>query len=81
MKQQPEQADSWRGMGQVIAGMHRQGYDVQLTQYDERGWRATFYVTGMEHSATSTTASAWEETPWRAVQVAAWSALMQQERC
>jgi len=35
---------------------------------DERGWRATFYVTGMEHSATSATASAWEPTPWRAVQ-------------
>jgi len=29
--------------------MHRQGFDLQLTQYDERGWRATFYVTGMEH--------------------------------
>ena len=23
--------------------MHRQGLDLQLTQYDERGWRATFY--------------------------------------
>jgi len=30
--------------------MHRQGYDLQLTQYDERGWRATFYTTGMELS-------------------------------
>ena len=29
------------------------GYDLQLTQYDERGWRATFYTTGMEHSPTS----------------------------
>ena len=45
--------DSWRGIGDVVVGMHRQGYDVQLTQYDERGWRATFYTTGMEHSATS----------------------------
>jgi hypothetical protein len=25
--------------------MHRQGFDLQLTQYDERGWRATFYTT------------------------------------
>jgi hypothetical protein len=24
--------------------MHRQGFDLQLTQYDERGWRATFYT-------------------------------------
>lgn len=68
---------SWTGIGHVIAGMHRQGYDVQLTQYNERGWRATFYVTGMEHSATSATASAWEATPWRAVQRAAWGALNQ----
>ena len=28
--------------------MHRQGYDLQLTQYDDRGWRATFYTTSME---------------------------------
>jgi hypothetical protein len=55
--------------------MHRQGYDVQLTQYDERGWRATFYTTGMEHSATSASASAFEDTPWRAVQRAAHKAL------
>jgi hypothetical protein len=26
--------------------MHRQGFDLQLTQYDERGWRATFYTSG-----------------------------------
>ena len=23
---------------------------LQLTRYDEKGWRATFYTTGMEHS-------------------------------
>jgi len=55
-------------MGHVAVGMHRQGFDLQLTQYDERGWRATFYTTGMEHSPTSATGSAWERTPWRAVQ-------------
>ena len=62
---------TWTGIGHVIAGMHRQGYDVQLTQYDERGWRATFYVSGMEHSATSSTASAWKPTPGVRVQHAA----------
>ena len=41
--------DSWSGIGHVAMGMHRQGFDLQLTQYDERGWRATFYTTGMEH--------------------------------
>jgi hypothetical protein len=24
--------------------MARQGYDLQLTRYDEKGWRATFYT-------------------------------------
>jgi hypothetical protein len=62
-------------IGRVAVGMHRQGFDVQLTQYDERGWRATFYTTGMEHSPTSATGTAWERTPWHATQGAAWDAL------
>src|SRR5882724_13673819 len=48
--------------------MARQGYDLQLTRYDEKGWRATFYTSGMEHSATSATDTGWERTPWHAVQ-------------
>ena len=71
--------DSWRGIGDVERGMARQGYDLQLTRYDERGWRAIFDTSGMEHSLTSTTASAWEQTPWRAVQGAARKALRQIE--
>jgi len=67
--------DSWSGIGHVAVGMHRQGYDLQLTQYDDRGWRATFYTTGMEHSPTSATGTGWERTPWHAVQRAAWEAL------
>ena len=55
--------------------MARQGFDLQLTRYDERGWRATFYMSGMEHSPTSATGTAWEQTPWRAVQRAAWEVL------
>jgi hypothetical protein len=47
--------DSSAGIGHVAVGMHREGFDLQLTQYDERGWRATFYTTGMEHSPTSAT--------------------------
>jgi hypothetical protein len=58
--------DSWAGIGRIAVGMARQGYDLQLTRYDEKGWRATFYTTGMEHSITSATASAWERTPWHA---------------
>src|SRR5438132_246122 len=36
--------DSWSGIGHVAVGMHRQGFDLQLTQYDERGWRSMFEV-------------------------------------
>ena len=71
--------DSWSGIGHVTVGMARQGYDLQLTRYDEKGWRATFYTSGMEHSITSATASAWERTPWHATQRAAWEALKKQE--
>jgi hypothetical protein len=67
--------DSWSGIGDVATGMHRQGYDLQLTQYDERGWRATFYTTGMEHSPTSATGTSWERTPWHATQRAAREAM------
>jgi hypothetical protein len=31
--------DSWTGVGAVVTGMERQGYDVSLTRYPE-GWRA-----------------------------------------
>jgi len=33
--------DSRAGIGRVAAGMARQGYDLQLTRDDEKGWRAT----------------------------------------
>jgi hypothetical protein len=68
--------DSWPGIGRVAVGMARQGYDLQLTRYDDKGWRATFYTSGMEHSPTSATGTSWERTPWRATQRAAWEALM-----
>src|SRR5262245_16200124 len=68
--------DSWTGIGRIAVGMHRQGYDLQLTQYDDRGWRATFYTTGMEHSPVSATGTGCERTPpWHAVQRAAREAL------
>lgn len=66
---------SWRGIGLVAAGMARQGYDLSLTRYADFGWRATFYVTGREHSPTGATGSAFEATPFRAVQAAAWETL------
>src|SRR2546425_11918984 len=55
--------DSWRGIGDISVGMARQGYDLQLTRYDEQGWRATFYMSGMEDSLTSATSSGGGRTP------------------
>jgi len=71
--------DSWSGIGRVAVGMAHQGDDLQLTRYDELGWRATFYTTGMEHSPTSATGTGWERTPWQATQRAAWEALKKAE--
>jgi hypothetical protein len=50
--------------------MRRQGYERSTTI--EAG--GTFFVTGMRHSLTSA-GTAWERTPWRATQRAAWTAL------
>ena len=60
---------TWNGIGLIAAGMARQDYDLQLTR--DRGWRATFYTTGLEHSATSAAGSAFEAAPWAAVARAA----------
>ena len=61
------------------SGWARQGYDLQLTRYNDRGWRATFYTTGIEHSPTSATGTSWERTPWHAVQ-SPWDALKHADR-
>ncbi len=60
--------DPWRGIGAGERAMERQGFDLQLTRYDEKGWRATFCISGMEHSPTSATGTRWERTPWHARQ-------------
>jgi hypothetical protein len=66
---------TWSGIGHVAHGMARQGFDLSLTRYDGLGWRATFYITGREHSPTSATASTFALTPFRAVHGAAARAL------
>jgi len=38
--------DSWSGIGLIAVGLNRQGWDLQLTQYGDGNWRATFFVTG-----------------------------------
>ena len=70
--------ETWSGIGLMIVGMHRQGWDVQLTEYGDGHWRATFYVTRQAHSIVG--GSAWEPAPWTAVQRAAWEALKKEPK-
>jgi hypothetical protein len=52
--------------------MTRWGFNVQVRQFPE-SWRANFYPAGLAHSVV--VGSAWQPTPGRAVQRAAWEAL------
>jgi hypothetical protein len=40
---------SWAGIGAIIAGMTRQGFNVEVCQFPE-GWRVNFYSVGLAHS-------------------------------
>jgi hypothetical protein len=66
-----ELLDSWSGISLIVVGMDHQAWDLQLTAYAGRDWRANFYPVGIAHSIVGGTA--WERTPWRAVQRAAWA--------
>ena len=50
---------------------------MQFTAYAARAWRANFFPVGIGHSNVGGTA--WEPTPWHAVQRVAWEALT--KRC
>ncbi len=65
---------SWNGIGAIVTGMERQGYDVSLTRYPD-GWRATFIR--RDHSTRPWVGQVltFHPAPWRAVQHAAWSVL------
>ena len=45
----PTWLDSWAGIGHVAVGMHRQGYDLQLTQYDDRFCPAGAFFCSMKN--------------------------------
>ena len=63
--------DRWSGISHVVAGMARHDFDLELRRFNGRGWRATFFPSGFEHSFTSSAGSALAMTPWQAVQRAA----------
>jgi len=62
--------DSWVGLGLIVDGMARQGYDVQFRQYPQ-GWRVNFTRRGSDR----VDGTGWAVEPWIAVQQAAWSSL------
>src|SRR5437870_6321355 len=66
--------DSWSGLGLVVVGMRRHGYDLTLT-HDRNGWRATFLHRSHVLHPWVGQVLHWWPTPWRAVQEAAWRAL------
>src|SRR5437867_12137754 len=66
--------DSWSGLGLVVVGMQRHGYDLTLT-HDRSGWRATFLHRSHVLYPWVGQGLYWCATPWRAVQGAAWRAL------
>ncbi len=72
--------DSWRGIGDLERGMHQQGFDLHLVREGDEGWRATFFGSGRVHSLPAATGTAWEKTPWLAVQRAAARTLDKKER-
>jgi hypothetical protein len=70
----------WPGIGRIVAGMSRQGVDLQLARHGADGWRATFYTAGRTaHSQTSAVGSSMAPEPWVAVQQAAWEGLRRRE--
>jgi hypothetical protein len=45
-----EWLNNWSGIGLVVVGMAWQGWDLQLTAYEARSWRANFFPVGIAHS-------------------------------
>src|SRR5438876_3960208 len=66
--------DSWVGLGLVVVGMERHGYDLSLT-HDRNGWRAAFLHRSHVLYPWVGQVLHWWPTPWRAVQEAGWRAL------
>ena len=62
--------DSWRGIGLIVVGMLRHGFDLSLVSYAQ-GWRATFLHRSHVLYPWVGQVITWWPTPSRAVQEAA----------
>jgi hypothetical protein len=66
--------DTWAGLGLIVTGMRRQGFQLSLGDHGTERWIAVFYEGGGGQGPISASGVAQEATPWRAVQRAAWTA-------
>ena len=66
--------DTWSGLGAVVVGMERHGYELWLAK-DRNGWSSTFLRRRHVMQPWVGQVLYWWPTPWRAVQEAAWRAL------
>ena len=69
--------DSWRGIGDVVVGMKRQGYEVSLGDHGSGQWIAVFYQGHGGYEPLEAAGTAQAPMPWAAVQQAAWGVLRQ----
>jgi hypothetical protein len=67
--------DSWSGIGLIVAGMPRQGFQVSLGEHGAGQWIADFYHGGGGHEPVAAAGTAQAATPWGAVQDVAWAAV------
>lgn len=67
--------DSWPGLGAVVVGMCRQGFDVDLMSVGPDRRQATFLATNPTGISPLVAGYAEQTTPWAATQQAAWEAL------
>lgn len=67
--------DSWTGLGLVVVGMQRQGFQVSLGEHGAGQWIAVFYRGHGGHQLVAAAGTAQATTPWQAVQRAAWEAV------
>ena len=72
--------DCWRGVGDVVSGMKRQGYEVSLGDHGSGHWIAVFYAGHGGYQPLEGAGTAQAPTPWAAVQRAAWAPVARAER-
>jgi hypothetical protein len=62
--------DNWNGIGLIVVGMRRHGFEVSLGEHGAGQCIAVFYQEPVTAAGT-----AQPPTPWGAVQMAAWVAV------